>query len=130
MVWWMTSKFGTSNYNRGNATFSNVNITASEFDYTSASPTMFPTQNPTPSPTLSPSENPTKAPSNDPTPRPTSLPTTTTHAGGHVGETTTASPTTTTAVPILQSIAITDDSNIPTHYHYPCRWTCWRNHHC
>jgi len=45
-VWWMSGKFGSSEYNRGNGTFSNVVITSSGFTFSSP-PTPQPTADPT-----------------------------------------------------------------------------------
>jgi len=59
-IWWMSGKFGPTDYNRGNGTFSNITITSADFQYTqppTADPTTIvptvtgpPTRIPMPSP--------------------------------------------------------------------------------
>jgi len=66
-VYWMSGKFGTSSYNRGNGTFSNIVLISSGFN-------VEPTVEPTPQPTVEPSQ-PTSDPTSDPTSKPTSKPT-------------------------------------------------------
>ena len=97
-VWWMSTKFGTSEYNLGNGTFSNIKITFSDFGTTTTlapttdkptlqptarptelptfSPSTVPTENryPTAGPTMKPTTNPTVNPTNEPTVQPSSSP--------------------------------------------------------
>ena len=80
-VWWMSSKFGYSQYNRGNGTFSNIVIISSDFGPTevptnvpTANPSAYPTTIPTAIPTANPIEIPTTFPSNNPSADPTSTP--------------------------------------------------------
>jgi len=50
-VWWMSSKFGSTSYYRGNGTFSNITITSREFGNGTFAPTTEPTTDPTTDPT-------------------------------------------------------------------------------
>jgi len=61
-IWWMSSKYGQTQYNRGNGTFSNVVITSKVY---TPSPTADPTSPPT---TTSPSPSPSRPPSLQPLP--------------------------------------------------------------
>ena len=67
MVWFMSSKFGSSSYNRGNGTFSNV-VLLSNMEALTASPTLDPTRSPS-------TEEPTRFPSTVPIAAPTATPT-------------------------------------------------------
>lgn len=72
-IWWMSGKYGQTEYNRGNGTFSNVVITSKIH---TDSPTTNPTSPPsTGSPSISPTPNPTRFPTENPTPSPTHSPT-------------------------------------------------------
>lgn len=78
MVWWMSGKFGSSSYNRGNGTFSNVVLTsnidiptmASTPGPTSSAPTLSPSNSPSNAPTASPDVSTTLRPSSEPTAEP------------------------------------------------------------
>eukprot|EP01083_Nonionella_stella_P012417 35247_1 len=75
-VWWMSNKFQGYDYNRGNATFSNITIIS--YTPSSNNPTEAPTMEPTTdtqSPTFSPSVHSTRSPTIEPTPEPTHRPT-------------------------------------------------------
>ena len=74
-VWWMSTKFGTSQYNLGNGTFSNIKIIFSDFGTTTSLPTLEPSTRPTELPTFNPSTVPTQNPTAEPTMKPTTNPT-------------------------------------------------------
>ena len=71
-VWWMSSKFGQTEYNRGNGTFSNIVIASKIL---TAAPTADPTFSPTAAPSNAPSFTPTRSPSLSPTSWPSTAPT-------------------------------------------------------
>ena len=66
-IWWMSGKFGSSRYNRGNGTFSNVIIKSNWFSYDTPLPTAVLTNQPTSNPTRNPSSFPTVNPTENPT---------------------------------------------------------------
>ena len=72
-VWWMSNKFGASQYNRGGGIFTNVRIESYAF---TTAPTLEPTLQPTIEPTTEPSADPTPDPTDDPTAEPSTNPTT------------------------------------------------------
>ena len=60
-IWWMSGKYGPTEYNRGNGTFRNITFTSADFQYT-AEPTALPTAVPTAAPTIEPTVIPTPHP--------------------------------------------------------------------
>eukprot|EP01084_Bolivina_argentea_P218194 370313_1 len=84
-VWLMSDKYSGTDYNRGNATMSNIIIKSSIFpttaptsdptiEPTTAIPTADPSMNPTYNPSVIPTENPSNVPTNNPTNNPTYMP--------------------------------------------------------
>ena len=61
-IWFMSDKYGSDTYNRGNGTFSNMIIISRLYTYDTPMRTREPTPNPTLSPTLHPIADPTRVP--------------------------------------------------------------------